>query len=235
MIEDFMFHTIQLFEPESSTFSYLLVDQKTNEALLIDPVRETQDRDIELINKLGVDVVWIVETHIHADHLTSAGYLAPKLSARIALSARAGISKIDKALSEGDQLKFGESSLRVLETPGHTNTCLSFYGQDQVFTGDALLIGGNGRTDFQQGDAITLFRSIRQKLFTLPDETTVYPAHNYFGIHSSTIAWEKKTNPRVKEDITEEQFISIMKDLNLPYPKKIDIAVPGNLKLGLIE
>lgn len=230
-----MFHTVQLFEPESSTFSYLLVDAKTNDGVLIDPVREMLERDRELIQKLNINLEWILETHIHADHLTSAADLRKHFKAKIGLSAKAEISNIDKSLAEGDQIHFGESFLAVLETPGHTSTCLSYFGQSQVFTGDALLIGGNGRTDFQQGDAALLYRSIHDKLFSLPDETTVYPAHNYSGIHSSTIGWEKKTNPRVKMGIDQSEFIKKMNELNLPYPKKIDIAVPGNLKLGKMD
>jgi len=230
-----MFHTVQLFEPNSSTFSYLLVDKQSSEAVIIDPVAECLKRDLELIRKLGLRLEWILETHIHADHITSAFPLSQETGAKIALSARAAIANLDRALSEGDKILFGSSTLSVLETPGHTDTCLSYYAPAQIFTGDALLIGGNGRTDFQQGDAKTLYHSIRKKLFTLADETTVYPAHNYQGIHSTTIGWEKKTNTRIREDISEEEFVKIMAELKLPPPKQIDRAVSGNLNLGKID
>jgi sulfur dioxygenase len=227
------FDFIQLFEPESSTFTYVLVDRKTRETVIIDPVAEMLERDLKLIKTLELNPIWLLETHIHADHVTSAGPLRLETGAKIALSSKANIKEIDRPLSDGDVISFGTNELVVWETPGHTSTCLSFVMADRIFTGDALLIRATGRTDFQEGDSNKLFESIHKKIFTLPDHITVYPAHNYQGIHSTTIGWEKAYNPRVGEGKSVEEFDEIMKALNLPYPKKIDLALPGNLKLGL--
>lgn len=221
-----------MFEPESSTFTYVLVDRETRETVIIDPVREKFERDIKLLKQLELKPLWILETHIHADHITSAGALRDETGAKIALSKNAKIPEVDRELKEGDRIFFGRNQLEVIETPGHTSTCLSYVMDDRVFCGDALLIRATGRTDFQEGDAGVLYESVTKKLFALPDETIVYPAHNYDGIHSTTIAWEKTYNPRINAKKTKDEFIETMNNLKLPYPKKIDQALPGNRKLG---
>lgn len=225
----------QLFESTSSTFTYLLGDRDLGTALLIDPVLETVERDWQFLKELNLKLKWILETHVHADHITGAGRLCELSGAKVGVSAAAGIPQVDLALRTGDTVGEGAYRLSVLATPGHTDTCLSFYGAGRVFTGDALMIRGTGRTDFQQGSAATLFESIQQKLFTLPDDTLVYPAHDYRGFTSSTIGLEKAFNPRVGGGKSKEEYIQIMKNLKLAPPKRIAEAVPANLKLGVKE
>nr|XP_046255907.1 persulfide dioxygenase ETHE1, mitochondrial [Scatophagus argus] len=223
----------QLFETESSTYTYLLADSETKEAILIDPVLETIDRDLKLIKELGLNLKVAVNTHCHADHITSTGLMKKRL-----VGLKSAISKFSGAtadihLSEGDKIAFGKHYLTVRETPGHTDGCVSLVSGDQkmVFTGDALLIRGCGRTDFQQGCAKRLYESIHQKLFTLPDHCLVYPAHDYLGQTVSTVGEERKFNPRLTKSL--EEFVNIMNNLNLPKPKKIDISVPANLVCGV--
>ncbi|KAM6910770.1 persulfide dioxygenase ETHE1, mitochondrial [Xenentodon cancila] len=223
----------QLFEPESSTYTYLLADADTQEAVIIDPVLETLDRDLRLINQLGLSLKVAVNTHCHADHITSTGLMKKRLfGLKSAISKFSGASA-DIFLSEGDKITFGKHSLVVRETPGHTDGCTTLVLEDQsmAFTGDALLIRGCGRTDFQQGCAKTLYTSIHQKIFTLPDECLVYPAHDYLGQTVSTVGEERKFNPRLTKSL--EDFVNTMKNLNLPKPAKIDISVPANLVCGL--
>ncbi len=227
------FEFYQLFEAESSTFTYLLIDRVTRQAVIIDPVKETLERDLKLLSELEAKLDYILDTHVHADHITSAGLMRERTGAKIALSREAQIEGVDLELNDGDQVRFGNSAIKVITTPGHTNTCLSFYAEDRVFTGDALLIRGCGRTDFQQGAPETLFHSVREKLFKLADETIVYPAHDYKGMTSSTIGTEKKYNPRLKLSLTVDDFAKIMGELNLSYPKKIKEALPANQRLGL--
>ncbi|MBX2988327.1 MAG: MBL fold metallo-hydrolase [Bdellovibrionaceae bacterium] len=222
----------QLFESESSTFTYLLADATTREAVIIDPVLETVSRDLKLIGELDLKLLFVLETHVHADHITSARQIADATGARIALSAEAPIEEPHRALRDGDVIEFGEFRLKALATPGHTNSCMCFLLPDRVFTGDTLLIRANGRTDFQEGSAQKLYESVHRQLFTLPDDTLVYPAHDYKGFTSSSIGMEKKFNARLNERRSLEDFVEIMKNLNLPRPKKIDLAVPANLKLG---
>lgn len=224
----------QLFDIESSTFTYLLADQGTREAVMIDPVLDKVDRDLQLIKELDLKLLYILETHVHADHITGAGKIADATGAQIAVSANATIEGSFKGLKEGEVIRFGSHELKVLETPGHTNGCLCFLMNDRVFTGDTLMIRANGRTDFQEGSAKNLYESVRRKLFVLPDETLVYPAHDYKGFTSSTIGDEKKYNVRLNQQRQLDEFIQIMAGLNLPPPKKIDIAVPANLKLGRV-
>lgn len=221
----------QLFDSESSTYTYLLGHQ--GEAVLIDPVLEHIDRDQTLIEELDLQLKYILDTHIHADHITGAGRLREKTGAKTAISAKAEVDCIDCPLIDGQVLEFGEKKLKVLHTPGHTETCASFYVDDFLFTGDALLIEGCGRTDFQQGSAETLFHSVREKLFLLPDETLVYPGHDYKGRTHSSIGDEKKQNPRLGLDKTKDDFVKIMSELKLSHPKKMDIALPANMKCGL--
>lgn len=224
----------QLFESESSTYTYLIADNDTKEAALIDSVSETVERDLQLIKDLGLNLKYLLETHIHADHITGADKLRALTGAQVAISKASGVPCADLLLDDGQELLLGDKKIRAIATPGHTNTCMSYYFSDRVFTGDALLIRGNGRTDFQEGSADKLYDSITKKLFTLPDETQVYPGHDYKGQTASTIGVEKKCNPRVGQGKSKEEFVQIMGQLKLADPKKIAIAVPANLKCGRI-
>lgn len=229
--KDIIFH--QLFEPVSSTYTYVIADKKTNEAAIIDPVLETVDRDSKLIEELGLKVIYALDTHIHADHITGAGELRKRLGLKSAVSAEAHVNCVDIPLEDGQELLLGDKTIKVIATPGHTNTCLTFAFEGMIFTGDALLIRGCGRTDFQQGSSDTLFKSVREKLFKLPDEVVIYPGHDYRGLTSSTIGVEKKFNARLKETISLDEFKKIMSELNLANPKKIHEAVPANLACGV--
>lgn len=231
-MKNISFH--QLFESESSTYTYLLADLDSRDAIIIDPVLEAAERDLRLIEELDLKLGHILETHVHADHITGAGKLSIATGAEIAISAAAQVEGQVRALHDGDVLRFGSHEVRVLATPGHTDSCLCFVTAGKVFTGDTLLIRSCGRTDFQEGSAEKLFESIQKKLFTLPDETVVYPAHDYKGFTSSTIGLEKRFNLRMNQDRKLEDFIHILNNLNLPRPKKIDIALPANLKCGRI-
>jgi glyoxylase-like metal-dependent hydrolase (beta-lactamase superfamily II) len=202
------------------------------EALIIDPVLENFKRDLNLIKDLNLKLKYIFETHIHADHITSAFLLKESTGAQICISANAQTSCADVFIDDNDSFKIGSFTLKALSTPGHTNTCASYHIENMVFTGDALMINGCGRTDFQEGSAKALYNSVREKLFTLPNETEVYPAHDYKGLKKSTIGEEKTSNSRLALDKSEADFIKIMKDLKLPPPKKIKKAVPRNLNCG---
>ncbi|MBL1353698.1 MAG: MBL fold metallo-hydrolase [Zetaproteobacteria bacterium] len=223
----------QFFDESTYTYSYLIADSESGEALLIDPVFEQAERDINFLNELGLRLIYSVDTHVHADHITGSGVLRKKTGCQIGVSVHAGISNADLALKDGDMLHIGKYDIQVLETPGHTHTCLSFVCDNRVFTGDTLLIRGCGRTDFQQGDAQQLYASIIGKLYTLPDQTLVYPAHDYKGMTVSSIEEEKKCNPRVS--LGCEKFIQLMNNLNLPQPKRIHEAVPANMVCGCVD
>jgi len=224
----------QLFDPVSSTYSYLLADERTREAVLIDPVFEQHARDAALIRELGLTLRLTVDTHVHADHVTGAWLMKMELGSAIALARVYGAANVDLPLSPGDVVRFGAEALQVRATPGHTDGCLSLVTADggRVFTGDALLVRGAGRTDFQHGDAHRLFRSIREQLFTLPDDCVVCPAHDYEGRTASTIGEERAFNPRIGGGATEEDFVSYMRNLGLPHPKQIAVAVPANMQAG---
>jgi sulfur dioxygenase len=225
----------QLFESESSTYTYLIGDPATKEAALIDPVLETVDRDLKLIEELGLHLKYILDTHVHADHITGAGEIRKRTGAQSGVSEAAHLECVDIHLKDGQGLFLGDKKIKALATPGHTNSCMSFVFAGRVFTGDALLIRGTGRTDFQQGSADKLFDSVHQKLFTLPKDTQIYPAHDYRGQTASTIELEEKFNPRLGSGKTKSDFIKIMSELKLAYPKKIDVAVPANLACGQIK
>ncbi|XP_016322352.1 persulfide dioxygenase ETHE1, mitochondrial [Sinocyclocheilus anshuiensis] len=223
----------QLFESESSTYTYLLADADSREAVLIDPVLETVDRDLQLISELGLMLKVALNTHCHADHITGTGLLKKKVfGLKSAISKHSGATA-DMQLSDGDRITFGKHCLTVRETPGHTDGCVTYVSEDErmAFTGDALLIRGCGRTDFQQGSPHRLYESVHKKIFTLPGHCFVYPAHDYKGQTVSTVDEEKKFNPRLTKTLPE--FVNIMNNLNLPKPKKIDISVPANLVCGL--
>lgn len=227
---DIIFH--QLFEPESSTYTYIIADNKTKEAAIIDPVLETVDRDLKLIDELGLKLIYALDTHIHADHITGAGELRKRLGIKTAVSSDAEVACVDIPLDDGQELLLGDKTIKVIATPGHTNTCLTYAFEGMIFTGDALLIRSCGRTDFQQGDSTKLYHSVKEKLFKLPEETKIYPGHDYRGHTSSTVGIEKKHNARLNEKISLDDFKKIMSELKLANPKKIHEAVPANLACG---
>jgi glyoxylase-like metal-dependent hydrolase (beta-lactamase superfamily II)/rhodanese-related sulfurtransferase len=224
----------QLFDQVSSTYSYLLADERSREAVLVDPVFEQHARDTALVRELGLKLVMTIDTHCHADHVTGAWLMKAAFGSAIALSREYGAKNVDRPLSDGDVVRFGSETLEVRATPGHTAGCVSLVTGDHrtVFTGDALLVRGAGRTDFQQGDAGLLFRSIRDRLLTLPDACTVYPAHDYEGRTSSTIGEERLFNARIGGGAHEEDFVGYMQNLGLPHPKQLAIAVPANMRAG---
>jgi len=224
----------QLFDTTSSTYTYLLADASTRDAVLVDPVFEQHARDAALIRELGLRLLFTIDTHCHADHVTGAWLMKHATGSRIALSPVYGAANVDLALEHGVLVPFGQEALEARSTPGHTQGCTSLVTRDRaaVFTGDALLVRSAGRTDFQQGDAHRLFRSIREQLFTLPDECVVYPGHDYDGRTSSTIGEEKVHNPRIGGEAREEDFVGYMKNLGLPHPKQLAVALPANMRCG---
>ncbi len=225
-----IFH--QLYDAESSTYTYLLADETSKEAVIIDPVLDQVERDEKLINDYGLTLKYSLDTHVHADHITAADALRVKLGAKTCVSHRANLPCVDVPLKDGDSIRFGSHSIHVLETPGHTQCSLSFHIGARLFTGDTLLIRGCGRTDFQNGSAVDLYQSVHQKIFSLSDETQVYPGHDYKGQTSSTIGMEKRLNPRLKTDISQATFVSVMANLGLAAPKKLQEALPANLACG---
>jgi sulfur dioxygenase len=222
----------QFFEPVSSTYTYLLANEETGRAVLVDPVLPTWERDLATLKGLGLRLAYTVDTHIHADHITAARRLKVEAGSRIAHPAFDRLACTDLGLAEGIPFELDGIRIEPLHTPGHTDGHHAYRAGDRVFTGDALLIDGCGRTDFQNGDAPTLYHSVHQKLFTLPEDTLVYPAHDYQGRRVSTIAQEKGRNPRLGGDKSLDEFVKIMAGLGLPYPKFIDFAVPGNRQCG---
>ncbi|GAV78686.1 Lactamase_B domain-containing protein [Cephalotus follicularis] len=231
----------QLFEKDSSTYTYLLADvsHPQKPALLIDPVDKTVDRDLSLIKELGLKLIYAMNTHVHADHVTGTGLIKSKVSGVKSIISKASGSKADLLIEPGDKVSFGDLFLEVRATPGHTLGCVTYVtgdGPDQpqprmAFTGDTLLIRGCGRTDFQGGSSQQLYNSVHSQIFTLPKDTFIYPAHDYRGFTVSTVGEEMLYNPRLTKD--EETFEGIMKNLNLSYPKMMDVAVPANMVCGL--
>jgi sulfur dioxygenase len=221
-----------LFEKESSTYTYLLADSDTKEAIIIDAVAETQQRDIGLIEELGLDLKYIIETHVHADHITSSCPLKQKfVNAQIVLGETNLVACADVLIKDGDNLQFGQYDITAMSTPGHTDGCMSFIVGDKVFTGDALLIRSCGRCDFQDGSAEKLFDSI-SRLFTLPDETYVYPAHDYGGRTVSSIWEEKAFNEMIGGGVDKAEFVRRVNAMELSLPAKIHVAVPANQVCG---
>ncbi|MGM0632394.1 MAG: MBL fold metallo-hydrolase [Pseudomonadota bacterium] len=224
----------QLYDDTSSTYTYLLGDEKSREAILIDPVFEQVKRDLALLRELDLTLKIVADTHAHADHVTAAWLLKQHTGCRIALSTAVGARNVDIALSDGDSFGVQGITLEARSTPGHTDGCNTYVMEDQsmAFTGDALLIRGCGRSDFQQGDPARLYHSITQQIFTLPDECIIYPAHDYSGRTRSSVAEEKRHNPRVGGEANETDFVHYMRAMQLPHPKKIDEALPNNMRCG---
>jgi len=224
----------QLIDKETSTYTYLLADRDGGDAVIIDPVLEQVERDYLLIEELGLTLHYILDTHVHADHITGSGPLRELTGAKVVVPAGSGVCLGDKYVSEGHVLHYGQHQISVLETPGHTESCLSYVLDGKhVFTGDALLVRGTGRTDFQGGSAKDLYQSIVGKLFTMSKETQVWPGHDYKGRTSSTIGEEKKHNPRLAGK-SQEDYVQIMENLNLALPQKINVSVPGNQVCGMV-
>lgn len=222
----------QWLEETTHTYTYLIADK--GRGILIDPVVETFERDSALLNELDVKAEWVLETHIHADHVTSADMFRKKFGAKVALSKFSGAQNADRNLDDGETVELAGIKVKCIATPGHTDGCMSYFvpALNSVFTGDTLMIRGCGRTDFQQGSSEKLFHSVREKLFLLSDETSVYPAHEYKGRMVSTIKEEKKFNPRLNLNVTLSEFQKIMANLNLSKPAQIEKAVPLNLNCG---
>ncbi len=225
----------QLFDLATSTYTYLLADEETREAVIIDPVLEQVDRDAQLIQELGLRLVYALDTHVHADHVTGSGSLANRLGSKVVLGERSGVGYADLLVKDGDRVPFGRHHLEVRETPGHTDGCLTFVTDDRrmAFTGDALLIRGCGRTDFQQGNSRALYASVHEKIFSLPDTTLIYPGHDYKGRTCSSVGEEKRFNPRLGEGKGLDEFVEIMAGLHLAPPEQIAVAVPANLLCGV--
>ncbi len=237
MLQSLIFR--QLFDLSSSTYTYLLADPQSQTAVLIDPVFEQHDRDRALIEELNLTLLYTLDTHCHADHVTGAWRLQQTLGSKIAISGRYGdmIHGADQLLDDGDIIQFGARSLAVRATPGHTDGCVTYVLDDRsmAFTGDCLLIRGAGRCDFQQGNAAVMYHSIKTQIFTLPDNCIVYPGHDYSGRTASTIGEEKQYNSRIGGQATEKDFVGYMENLGLPHPQKIDVAIPGNCRCGRPE
>lgn len=222
----------QLFDYDTWTYTYILADTQSMDGIIIDPVREQHQRDLRLINDLGITLRYILDTHIHADHITGAWMLRNATRGVICMSDASNLDCADLLLSDGQEISFGKHRLKVLETPGHTSESSSFYGEEMVFTGDCLFIRGAGRTDFQGGSPEQQWDSIHNKLFTLPDDTIVYPAHNYEGMTSSTIGEEKAHNPIVGGSVTRESYIVIERNMERQPPKRLAEALPANRQCG---
>ena len=229
----------QLVEPESSTYTYLVACDETREAVLIDPVLETVDRDLALLEELGLTLKYTIETHIHADHVTAADRLRDATGSKVAVPEKSGARNADVAVREGEPIAVGKIRIDPLYVPGHTDDHHAYLLRStdgaRLFTGDSLMIDGCGRTDFQNGDPATLYRSVHEKLFTLPDDTLVYPGHDYQQRFVSSVGQEKARNPRLGGGKTLDEFVAIMNSLNLPRPKKMDIAVPANRECGEVQ
>jgi glyoxylase-like metal-dependent hydrolase (beta-lactamase superfamily II) len=226
----------QLFEPKSSAYTYLLACEQSHEAALIDPVLETVERDLQILAALRLTLKCTIETHIHADHVTGASRLREQTGCKCAVPEKSGATHADLAVREGEPIRVGAMEIRPLYTPGHTDDHHAYFldgdGAARLFTGDVLLIDGCGRTDFQNGDSATLYRSVHDKIFVLPGETLVYPGHDYQQRHVSSVAQERERNPRLGGRRTLDEFVAIMSALNLPRPRQMDVAVPANRLCG---
>jgi sulfur dioxygenase len=222
----------QLFDPQSSTYSYLVWNRESLEAALIDPVQEQLNRDIKLVRQLGLGLKYTLETHVHTDHITGSGYLRQTFNSIVLVHENSKTKCADVLIKGGDFIPLGSNRIDVLHTPGHTDSSISYLVDGAVFTGDTLLIGGCGRTDLPSGNPGTLYDSITRKLFTLPGDTVVYPGHDYQGRTSSTISEEKAFNPRLGNNNSRDEFISIMSGRHSNPPYRMHEAFPSNLRCG---
>lgn len=224
----------QLFDATSSTYTYLLGDPGSGQAVLIDPVYGNERRDMALVRELGLRLIATLDTHVHADHITAAWLLKQRCGSQILLSRDAQALHVDRPLAHGDRVAFGSRHLEVRATPGHTDGCLSYVLDDHrmAFTGDSLLIRGCGRADFQQGSPARLYASVKQQILSLPEACLLYPGHDYRGLTVTSVGEERKFNPRLGGDVDEADFTGYMNNLGLPHPKLMDIAVPANLRCG---
>ena len=223
----------QLFDPETWTYTYLLADEHSKEAILIDPVKEHIQEYLDLLKQYNFKLKYSLESHVHADHVTAGGELRDKTGCQTAMHELTKADCVSIRLKDGQELQFGKHVLKTIHTPGHTPCHASYLVKDRLFTGDSLFINGCGRTDFQKGSALDLWKSITQKLFNLPSDTLVYPGHDYHKMHVSTIQQEKDLNPRFLNQ-NQESFVELMNNLNLPNPKKIHEAVPANEVCGIV-
>jgi sulfur dioxygenase len=223
----------QVFDKKSSTFTYLIASSEGREALIIDPVIENVDNYIQLLNELDLKLVKVIDTHIHADHVTGASKLKDKTKCITIMGNHTPADSVEIKVKDGELIKLDQLELRAIYTPGHTSDSFSFLMNNYLFSGDTLLINGTGRTDFQNGNAKDAYNSIFNKLLKLPDETFLYPAHDYKGENVSTIGKEKKLNPRLQVE-SVDQYIEIMNNLNLQKPVSLDFNISSNLKLGAI-
>ena len=221
----------QLFDATSSTYTYLIASRKGGEALIIDPVLERVDRYIKLLDELQLRLIKAIDTHVHADHLTGLGELRDRTRCITVMGEQSGVDVVSMRVADSEKIEIEGIGLDTIYTPGHTSDSYSFHMGDRVFTGDTLLIRGTGRTDFQNGNPVDQYRSIFNRLLKLPDETLIYPAHDYKGDTVSTIGEEKAFNPRLQVSSVQE-YVDIMNSLNLPNPKMMDVAVPANLRVG---
>lgn len=222
----------QLIEAKTSSYSYLLADELTREAVLIDSVLECVERDYQLLGELGLNLKYLIETHLHADHITGSGELRKRSAAKICISKAANTTCADITLNDGDELHFGSYSLEAIATPGHTESCMSFKIGEMIFTGDLLLVRGTGRTDFQQGSPEKMYQSIHEKIFRLAAATKIYPAHDYRGLPYSTVELEKKFNPRIGANTSLAEFQQKMADLKLNYPAGLEANLSANMHCG---
>lgn len=224
----------QLYDRDTWTYTYLVADLDTKEAAIIDPVREQFDRDSQLILELGFKLKYAIETHVHADHVTSSGNLRERFDAKVVLHKASQASCADILATDGDVLKLGNETMTILHTPGHTDADITLKIKGHIFTGDTLLVRGTGRTDFQSGSSAALYRSVMDKIFILKDETIIYPGHDYAGFSASTVGEEKKYNPRLGNEKSQEDFVAIMANLKLSPPARIKEAVPSNMACGAV-
>jgi len=225
----------QLFDYDTWTYTYLLWCEETMDCLLIDPVLEQVDRDLELIDKLKLKLKYVFETHVHADHITGANIIRDKKNIKVCYGSKTGVNGADILLEDNSDFNLGNHIIKVIHTPGHTSGCTSYYIDGYIFTGDTLFIGGTGRTDFQGGSSSDTYDSVTRKIFKFPDETIVYPGHNYNGFTCSTLKEEKSSNPNVGLHVSKEEFIESESKKERPYPKRFDVAVPANMNCGKTE